>query len=125
RRLPRRVGQGPGFRARRLLRGGGLRLLWFVVHGLALHEQSVCRPRCAVLAGLVGVRARKERSDKKIAARVGPVERAGALVTAARPGRRRRRRTRCRAAGRATPRDTSLDTRSEEHTSELQSRSDL
>src|SRR5205823_7525355 len=57
--------------------GGGLRLLWFVVHGPALHEQSVCRPRCAVLAGLVGVRARKERSDKKIAARVGPVERAG------------------------------------------------
>src|SRR5437773_773840 len=75
------------FRARRLLRGGGLRLLWFVVHGLALHEQSVCRPRCAVLAGLVGVRARKERSDKKIAARVGPVERAGPLVTAGRPGR--------------------------------------
>src|SRR5438034_219327 len=55
-RLLRRFDQRPGFRARRLLRGGGLRLLWFVVHGLALHEQSVCRPRCAVLAGLVGVR---------------------------------------------------------------------
>src|SRR5207253_10134745 len=76
-RLLRRVDRPPGCRRRALLQGGGLRLLWFVVHGPALHEQSVCRPRCAVLAGLVGVRARKERSDKKIAARVGPVERAG------------------------------------------------
>src|SRR5207247_5917682 len=84
-RLLRRFDQRPGFRARRLLRGGGLRLLWFVVHGPALHEQSVCRPRCAVLAGLVGVRARKERSDKQIAARVGPAEAPGALVTAGGP----------------------------------------
>ena len=48
-RLVRRLDQRPGFRAGRLL--GWLRWLWLVVHGLALHEQSVCRPKCAVLAG--------------------------------------------------------------------------
>jgi len=37
----------------------GAAVFLLVVHGVALHEQSVCRPRCAVLAGLVGARVRK------------------------------------------------------------------
>jgi len=56
-RLLRRLDQRAGFGTGRLV--GRLWFLWLVVHGLALHEQSVCRPRCAVLAGLLGARVRK------------------------------------------------------------------
>src|SRR5207248_11119319 len=48
-RLFRRLDQRPRLRARGLV--GRLRLLRFVVHILALHEQSACRSKCAVLAG--------------------------------------------------------------------------
>src|SRR5207249_5488330 len=73
-RLLRGLDQRPGFRTHRLL--GRLRLLWLLVHGLALHEQSVCRRRCAVLAGPSRVCVGNWRSGKKIAAKIGPVERA-------------------------------------------------
>src|SRR5204863_10143317 len=74
----RPLDQRPGVRTRWLL--GGPRLLWFVVHRLTLHEQSVCRPKCAVLAGTRRGRVGKLRSDKKIAATSCPVERAVATA---------------------------------------------